>query len=377
MDLLKIKQLALQNGINALGWKTKKKYVIIESDDWGTIRTPSKAVLDNLKKRNYPVEDCLFTSNDSLERDQDLIALFEVLSSVKDRNGNPAVVTANNIVANPDFEKIKKCNFESYHYELFTDTLQKYPESSNVFKLYKEGLENALFLPQFHGREHLNVNRWMKALQDNNSDIRYGFELEMFTFNYKKNLGSKDGFLDAYGVWNHEEKNILDPIIIDGLTIFKDLWGYGSETVIAPCYVWHPETEAVFSKMGVKCIQGMFVQNFANWEKQKYDRKYHFLGQKNKKIDLKYLVRNVVFEPSSNLAIDWTNKCMKEIEIAFKWNKPAIISSHRVNFIGTINQELRDKNLIQLTRLLKNIVAQWPEVEFISSSDLSKLLCAE
>ncbi len=377
INYLEIKQKILQNGINVLGWRTNKKYIVIESDDWGSIRTPSKNTLMHLRKKNYPIEDCQFTLNDSLERDKDLIALFEVLSLAKDKNGNNAVITANNIVANPDFNKIRANDYQSYEYELFTKTLKKYPHSSNVYSLYKKGIELGLFIPQFHGREHVNVSSWMQALKDKNPDINYGFDLEMFTFNYKKNIGCKEGFADAFSISNKIEKEYLDSIIVDGLRIFENLWGYKSKTVIAPCYTWHSASEPTFSNKGVKSMQGMFIQHSVNWKSNKREKKYHFLGQKSKNSNIKFLVRNCIFEPSSDLEIDWIDKCLREIEIAFKWNKPAIISSHRFNFIGTINQDLCDKNLKKLSILLKKIILKWPDVEFISSDKLTELICVE
>ena len=39
---------------------------------------------------------------------------------------------------------------------------------------------------------------------------------------------------------------------------------------------------------------------------------------------------------------DCVDSCIKEIEIAFKWQKPAVISSHRVNYVGFINQDNAD-----------------------------------
>ena len=98
--------------INLRGWKTKRKIVVIESDDWGSIRMPSKEVVELFKSKNYPLEINKFTLFDGLERQVDLEELFKVLESHKDKNGNNPVVTACSVVANPDFEKIKKSNFK-------------------------------------------------------------------------------------------------------------------------------------------------------------------------------------------------------------------------------------------------------------------------
>ncbi len=59
---------------------------------------------------------------------------------------------------------------------------------------------------------------------------------------------------------------------------------------------------------------------------------------------LRYLTRNSFFEPSQ-AGSDWVNNCLNDIANAFKWNKPAVISSHRVNYIGSLFPENRENGL--------------------------------
>ncbi|MGY6555170.1 MAG: hypothetical protein ACXIUM_11695, partial [Wenzhouxiangella sp.] len=56
--------------------------------------------------------------------------------------------------------------------------------------------------------------------------------------------------------------------------------------------------------------------------------------------------------------------------VAFQMNKPAIISSHRINFCGFIDESNRDQNLEALDYLLKAVLQRWPDVEFITSEEL-------
>jgi hypothetical protein len=105
---------------NIPGWRTRRKIVVFESDDWGSIRMPSRAVYEALLDKGIRVDNLCYNRNDALASEADLAALFEVLSSVQDQHGNPAVFTANTIVANPDFEKISASDFIEYHYQPFT-----------------------------------------------------------------------------------------------------------------------------------------------------------------------------------------------------------------------------------------------------------------
>src|SRR5687768_5317648 len=93
--------------LNLPGWTTKRKIVVIESDDWGTISIPSKDVRDKLFERNLFPSPSAFRKYDCLESEDDLNEVFGLLSSYTDFKGNHPCITACTIVANPDFEKIE------------------------------------------------------------------------------------------------------------------------------------------------------------------------------------------------------------------------------------------------------------------------------
>ncbi|MEL7222438.1 MAG: hypothetical protein AAGJ93_14040, partial [Bacteroidota bacterium] len=57
---------------NLPGWRTKRKILVIESDDWGSIRIPSRDAYDQMVAAGVPMYENAFTSNDCLEDDTDL-----------------------------------------------------------------------------------------------------------------------------------------------------------------------------------------------------------------------------------------------------------------------------------------------------------------
>ncbi len=97
-----------KNYINIRGWKTKRKFVVIESDDWGSIRMASKEVYNLLLSKSVPVNKSYFTKYDSLETNEDLFELQDVLSKFKDINNRNPIITFNCVVANPDFDNFIK-----------------------------------------------------------------------------------------------------------------------------------------------------------------------------------------------------------------------------------------------------------------------------
>lgn len=183
------------------GFRTNRHIVVIESDDWGSIRMPSLEVLHELQEKNVKfVTEIGYDKCDSLASNKDLEILMDVLSSVKDKNRNPAKITLNCVVANPDFKKIKESNFSQYHYELFTETLNRYPSHDKAFLLWKEGQSKNLFQPQFHGREHLNAQMWIHHLQNKSQSVLSSFDKEVFSMLLDAKEDIRLHFLAAYNV---------------------------------------------------------------------------------------------------------------------------------------------------------------------------------
>lgn len=359
--------------IDYRGWCTKRKIVVIESDDWGAIRMPSKSVYNALLKQGLRVDRCLFSRYDSLESVDDLERLFTVLDSVKDRNERGAVFTANCVVANPDFAKIKETNYLQYSYEPVSETYKRYWGKDDVLDFYKDGLRRRIWKPQLHGREHLNVFRWLRALQENDGITRLCFEQSHFSLTPIVSDKIKARFMDSFGNVSEDSLLIEQKIIEEAVMMFKNRYGYVSQSFIAPCYIWRSELEPVLKKNGVLFIQGAWNQQIPIGETPVVVKnKRHYIGERNKNGQI-YTVRNVVFEPFLGGGNE-VDKALRQIKVAFFWNKPVIISSHRINYVGSLDCKQRDKNLTLLSELLNKIVELYPEAEFLSSDELGNLI---
>ena len=357
---------------NLIGWKTKRKIVVIESDDWGSIRMPSLAAYERLAKQGVQLglgDAGRYNLNDTLATVDDLTALFETLQKHKDSKRNPAVFTAVSVVANPDFEKIQQHKFQEYFYEPFTQTLEKYYGNSAAYSLWKEGIQNKLFVPQFHGREHLNVAAWMNALQLNDRDTKLAFDEGCWGINNKHPFGVN--YQAAFELTDAKELEYQRFVIKDGLVLFEKLFGYKASFFVPPNGPFNNALEITAAEAGIKFMSGSKIQN-ESLGLGKTRRRFHYLGQRNR-FNQYYLTRNCFFEPSQP-GLDWVNNCLSEMVIAFRWQKPVIISSHRVNYIGVLNESNREKGLMQLKELLTAALIRWPEIEFITSAELGEII---
>jgi hypothetical protein len=356
------------NIVNIPGWRTARRIVVIESDDWGSIRMPSLEVLKQFQSKGYDLARSDYNRLDTLESNDDLSELFEVLSSFRDARDNHPAFTANVVVGNPDFRRIRESDFNKYYFEPVTETLRRYPGRDLVKSLWQKGMEEGVFLPQFHGREHVNVVRWMEALRERNPEM-------MFTFDNETTF-SGDGdynYMEVLDYNSQDDLHLMKESLTEGLDIFENLFGFRSVSFIPPCYTWDSGVEETLSRGGVKYIQGLVIQQVPTGRFGHYKRKYHYSGSRNA-FGQHYLIRNCFFEPSLSANADEVDNCLARIAIAFRWHKPAIISSHRINYIGAIDSDNRSNNLKRLKQLLKTIIRKWPDVEFITTDKLGNLI---
>ena len=353
---------------NLPGWRTNRKIVVIESDDWGSIRMPSKQVYDNLSKAGIPVEKSHYNRFDSLESNADLERLYEVLAGFKDKNGNHPAFTGVCVVANPDFEKIQESGFKEYFYEPFSETLNRYPAHDRVLDLWKKGADKRIFVPQFHGREHLNVQRWMRDLQVGNPHTMLAFENQLWGIT---SILIPRGYQPAFEPDVPEDISYHASVLDTGIEMFKNLMGYTPEFFVPPNGPFNHGLMPVVARKGIKYIM------LDKWQKEPlgneiHKNRFHYLGKKNKQ-DIMCLSRNASFEPSSN-SLDWVDKCLSDIAMAFRMKKPATISTHRVNYIGFLEPVNRDRSLKLLKDLLNRILKKWPDVEFMTSPELGAII---
>lgn len=368
------------NVSNIPGWRTKRHIVVIESDDWGSIRMSSLESFEKLKDAGIPVNKNHYNINDALESNEDLERLFETLQKFKDSTGRHPVMTGVNVVANPDFKAIAANDFKEYVYEPYTKTCERYPNHDRVYELWKKGIAERLFVPILHGREHLNAQFWIRALQKGDLSTVVAFR-ERVTGIPRKGIGGATvpDFQAAFDIETPDDLPYQKEVIKSGAELFKQLYGFKPKYFVP--------TNGPFNNTLEKDLLDSGVQYINTGKKQReplgngqYKVNTRFLGDKNELGQI-YLTRNCFFEPSAcgdevPENYDWLNYCLKEIEIAFRWHKPATISSHRVNYIGYLHPENRERGLKALSQLLGEIIKRWPDVEFMTSVELGDLIAS-
>jgi hypothetical protein len=362
-----LKEYLKKHFINSRGTGISQRVLVIESDDWGSIRIPNRDTQDYLAHMELIRLSDPFSKYDCLECESDYQALYNVLGKYKDSEGNCPIITANMVMCNPDFEKIRNANYQHFFTELFSTTYNEYHPEQNTLKKLHEGIYQKFIYPQFHAREHLNVLQWIKKLQNKDERFLNAFELKCFSIEDTSRENGRSNLMASYDYRSEEELAFIRHSISEGLQLFNQNFGFQSITSTAPCYVWNGEIEKSFAEEGVIGIQGSYIQQ--RNKNGVYHRVWQKMGRTNMN-NQKYFIRNVLFEPSLSNKINWVDKAMESIAIAFYWGKPAIIGSHRINYVAGLSEENRSNSLEQLDELLNRILKKWPDIMFINSEQL-------
>lgn len=362
-----IKRGLINNIKNVRGWRTNRKIVVIEIDDYGGIRMPSKEIYNKLVDGGFQLNGDRFITYDTLADQQDLSAFFDVLRSVRDQQSHPAVATPVVNVANPDFDNIRKSGFKEYHNEVFTRTLQRYYGQDNPFILWRQGLDEGIFVPEYHGREHISVQLWLNKLREGNKDLLKAFNHGVVAVNSPGTLAGISDFRAEFFFENIRQMEYLYQSLRSGVKMFRDVFGYVPALFVPGNGIFHPDFEVALYEQGIPYLNVNHVMQIPDGHGG-IKRKYCGNNTKSRH-GVTYHARNCVFEPNDK-GYKGPGYTMNQIEAAFRWKKPAVISTHRVNFVGAIRESNRIHGLGELKGLLRAIVEKWPEVEFMSSAQM-------
>ena len=276
--------------------------------------------------------------------------------------------------ANPDFEAMAQSD-QGYQYEPLIRTFERLAADQpaayqGAWALWQEGIRAGLLKPQFHGREHLNVEVLERKRKAGDQALKINIENHSMA-----GLGDEPslpgvGFTHGFGLWERAETARHREIIADGLKLFEQVFGFPSRTFTPPAQKLHPELYPFVESQGVRAIDKP-LHCVRRLDPERTVREFNTLGRRR---DLGHvsLVRNVVFEPTNDRSFDSVGLALGQVAAAFRWHKPAIISSHRVNFCGHIEEDNRRLGLDSLRRLLQSIVQCWPDVHFIGAAELAE-----
>tara|TARA_S200000501_G_scaffold367155_1_gene403076 strand:- start:4109 stop:5182 length:1074 start_codon:yes stop_codon:yes gene_type:complete len=326
-----------------------KKYIVIQSDDWGMEQSKSIQGINYLRKK-FGEENFTRWTTDSLETIDDLSLLFELLMKYQSSFKNMPTITANFITHNINYNSNSVLSFAP-----LKDYLQK---NKKLAELYQVGMKNKILSAELHGYCHNDI----KKLEDYFQTIEGQILFENGFFVGKSTLrGSLKKFRSEFANGNKWIENKFLKSIKEFYRFFK----FPPSSIIPPHFIFENNFVGLIHNSGIKAIQ---ATNWLTNSRNQSFKKPHFRRLEN----LIWLPRNARLDPHPDYNHN-AYSCLKNIERAFKNKSPAIIDFHRVNIAGRFNEKYRDRTLRELGIVFDNILKYWPEVEFISTKDLLEI----
>ena len=346
-------------------WRTDRPILVIESDDWGAEHIPGPDAV-----RTAEIEKISFSGShssfDGLETADDVDRLCDVLSAHRNADGDSAVLTANFVMANPDFEAVKQSGYSVFKARTIDKGFNHEADGTRLWKSYRNGIESGLLVPQFHGLLHFCPDEWLERLRQGDAGTLKAFDLQMVG----EDLTSSGIGIQSMAPIYYTSAESIQHFVKEGVKIFKQIFNMNSLTTIAPCYAWKsPETEQALLPEGILAMQGKEYQCLPNGS-----TRLHYLGQLGPG-GILYMVRSCKLEPlAAGTSVD---KCFTQVRNAFARNIPAVLCSHRFNYTSRVDTKVRDKGLAVLDGVLKRVTQVYPNVEFLSSDKLALRILKE
>lgn len=358
------------DAVHRTGYHTEIPTIVFESDDWGSVRTPSAEAIADFQ-RLYPEHKLNhYQLFDGLDTSEDLKALAVALRNHSNDDGKHPRFTMNYAMANPIFDDENYKLGSAFRFEPMWETYaREQGNDHSSLSLILQGTYSDVFQPQLHSREHLNVTSWRKGIK-RDPMLRQAYEMGL--------IGLDPGPYSSLDALNRDNTEISrEEFLSEAFQMFKDCFGYASYSYIPPCYVIGRDDERILSGLDVRVLQ-----SGAKVNRQLPNGKLIGiptpLGGKTA-YDQVRLVRNVQFEPTRWLfagmdAETIINDALTEIQKVVSNKQPAIVCTHRVNYVGGISAENRERSIDCLGQLLERVLKRYPNIRFMTSDELGSLI---
>ena len=309
-----------------LDW-TRLRAVVLESDDWGLCAwspdvqgwraLADQPVFRSPSGRRY--------AGSTLESAEDVRAMTDLLGMFRGGDGFPPVWQANMILAAPDYAKLAPPAFDTPQLPLleFPNTPSRWMRP----KLWEEitvARMSGLWWPELHGLHHLPAKAWLAALRRGVPDARRAFE-------HQSPVCAAVDVSGEYHPSEPAESRTRD--LETAVATFRRLFGRLPLSMCPPDYRWDEQLERDAERLGITTFQGKGEQlGHAFPRLRRLLLRYRWPHLHNARF---YLPIRIAFEPQGSPSGVRVGAVAVQRAAREAWNRgqPAVISSHRVNYV--------------------------------------------
>jgi len=165
-----------------------------------------------------------------------------------------------------------------------------------------------------------------------------------------------------------KNENIDLEILGKAVKQFSEIFGHPSMSFTPSCgVILKSSLKSVCDIGNFRCIK-ISDGFFRSPSRRGYSKHAFFTGQKISGSTARFLCRNCDFEPIF-YGKDSVSLCLQDIEQAFQNKKPAIISTHRMNYVRGFDGDNYTERIEMLSNLLSILLSKYPDVMFMSTDD--------
>lgn len=306
---------------------------VLESDDWGAGPQAQAAALRDIA---------------------------EVLGRHRDAVARTPVMSLALVLALPDGQAIRRTG--RYGRLQLDDAC-----FADVLDAVRAGIAQGVFAPQLHGLEHYWPETLM-ACDDPGVKAWLRQDQPAATEQLQAHLQSR--WVDASVLPSRPlEPAAVAAAAAEEVELYRRILGVPPKVVVPPTFVWTLEVERAWAASGVECVVT------PGWRYTRRDAQRLPGGDEGPIVNadrsgpIGYLARCDYFEPARGRDAAYA---LAAVERAVAQGRPCVLENHRDNFID--DPAVRQRSLDELDRLLREASARHPDLRFMSSLELHRLL---
>jgi len=340
------------------GFSFSRPLVLLQSDDWGRVGVRDHEGYELLRAGGIRLGEHPYDFY-TLETAEDVTALGELLKRHHDSTGRPATLVMNVLLANLDFAKMAKSDFDQIHLLPLTAGLPGSWKRPGLFNAYRQGIADGVFFPALHGLTHFcshAVQHGLTKAGDRRELLRTLWKAETpyiywrmpwVGYEYCNPDKPHAGFLAA---------DTQAELVHAAVGIFANLFSMKPISACAPGYRANHGTHVAWSRCGVRV-----AQNGSGAPAPPHMDDTEILN----------LHRTIDFEPTQRgLPVE---KYVQLAEQCFARQVPAIISVHAINFHSTL-KDFRTPTLQALDQILSALEAKHPDLLYVHDGDMYEIV---
>lgn len=296
-----------------------------------------------------------------------LRSILDVCSSFRDVKGRKAVFTANVVLTAPDLARVRNgWNSDGASLSLRTDFW-------DVYEVMRWGMQRGVLCPQLHAKEHVYLPGLIEMAKRRDSVLIN----ELPSQNEPPTWETLPHPLQAHYVNGTTLPSAplslseQSQMVCEAVELFKEYFGIGSLSTVAPCYLWDDRTEKAWHDAGIRFIQtaGYRCTSLDKDGRYVQDPAAIRFGERNP-LGQVYLVRTAMYEPADRH--DAERRCWTGVVRALRQGLPAVISTHAYNYVGSRAE--RERALVGLRQVLGKALQRYPRLRFMSTPELGEAI---